>query len=85
MGDNIQKNNTHNLASCLSEMKKEIARLQKGTDGLEYLQCKLKQSKIKKKYLQSMYMKEQSEKMSIEISLNKILACKDELIKQIEN
>lgn len=85
MGDYLLKTNPHELVSCLSEMKKEITRLQKGTGGLEDLQCKLEQSKIKQKYLHSMYMEEQSQRRSIETFYNQVLASKDELEKQIEN
>lgn len=57
------------LLLCLEEMRKEISRLQKGTGGLEDLNCKLEQSKIKQRHLQSLFMEEQAQRSSIEAIL----------------
>jgi chromosome segregation ATPase len=84
MGDFSLKTNTHELVTCLSEMKKEITRLQKGTGGLEDLQCKLEQSKIKQKYLHSMYMEEQSQRKLIESSFKEATLAKEDLKNQLE-
>ena len=84
MGDFSHKPSTHELISCLTEMKKEITRLQKGTGGLEDLQCKLEQSKIKQKYLHSLYTEEQNQKKVIENYYKELQTENQSLMKKIE-
>ena len=57
------------MNTCLEEMRKEIARLQKGAGGLEDLSCKLEQSKIKQGHLHSLYVEEMRQKKIAEEAL----------------
>ena len=69
---NIDTKENQELLACLGEMKKEIARLQKGTGGLEDLSCKLEQSKIKQGHLHSLYIEEQRQKQYLEENIKKM-------------
>lgn len=60
------------MSTCLDEMRKEIARLQKGTGGLEDLTCKLEQSKIKQGHLHSLYIEEIARKNAVEENLKNL-------------
>ena len=73
------------LVNCLDEMKKEITRLQKGSGGLEELEYKLEQSKIKQGHLQSMYVEEQRQKMQMEEVIQNMLRDKECMEKVIED
>ncbi|OMJ90615.1 hypothetical protein SteCoe_7014 [Stentor coeruleus] len=78
------RQNNKDLLICLEEMKKEIARLQKGSGGLEELTYKLEQSKIKHNHLQTLCLEEQRQKEHLEIIVQNLAGEKDRIIEKYE-
>ena len=72
------------LVNCLDEMKRELTRLQKGSGGLEELEYKLEQSKIKQGHLQSLYAEEQRQKVQMEEVIQNMMREKEGLEKVVE-
>ena len=71
------------LTSVLEEMKKEINRLQKGTGGLEDLNNKLEQSKIKQNHIQSLLFEETKQKEHFEDIVKDLIREKESLKKEV--
>lgn len=82
--DREPRQNNKDLLICLEEMKKEIARLQKGSGGLEELTYKLEQSKIKQNHLQTLYSEEQRQKEHLEMLVQSLADEKDRIIEKYE-